>query len=407
MIVHRAAWVLPVVSPPVPNGWVAIDMGRIVAVGRPTESPPLSQQAASAADVTRPGAPRLVILPGLVNAHVHLELSWMRGVVRSASSMPAWAASLIAVRRSAPDQPDGPIHAAIEEARATGTALVGDVTNTLASAEPLAGSPLFANVFFEQLGFTAVEPETLVADAQRRLEPLETHPRLRCSVVPHAPYSVSPALLRAIGEMAGSRVISIHLGESAEEVEFLRDGTGAWRALLQHLGVWSDSWAAPRCGPVEYIARAGLLHDRLVAVHGVQLTDEELDRLAAAGATLVTCPRSNLWTGAGRPPVERFYRSGVKVAVGTDSLASVDDLNVFGELAALHAAAPAVPASQLIASATQAGAEALGFGSELGTLEPGKRAELLAVRLPANVADVEEYLVSGVAPEDVTWLSCE
>jgi cytosine/adenosine deaminase-related metal-dependent hydrolase len=106
----------------------------------------------------------------------------------------------------------------------------------------------------------------------------------------------------------------------------------------------------------------------------------------------------------GSPPLEAFYASGVRVALGTDSLASVDDLNVFEEVAAARRLAPSVPASRLLESATRAGAEALGFGDELGTIEPGKRAELIAVRLPPGVADVEEYLVGGIQPADIAWL---
>jgi 5-methylthioadenosine/S-adenosylhomocysteine deaminase len=136
----------------------------------------------------------------------------------------------------------------------------------------------------------------------------------------------------------------------------------------------------------------------------VQLTDDELRALAAAGATVVTCPRSNRWVGAGLPPVDRFYASGVRVAVGTDSLASVEDLNVFSELQMMRELAPAVPARRILESATRSGADALGFGDELGTIEPGKRAELIAVDVPADVVDVEEYLLSGIRPLDVRWV---
>jgi 5-methylthioadenosine/S-adenosylhomocysteine deaminase len=136
----------------------------------------------------------------------------------------------------------------------------------------------------------------------------------------------------------------------------------------------------------------------------VQLTDDELHTLASAGATVVTCPRSNRWVGAGLPPVERFYASGVRVAVGTDSLASVEDLNVFAELKMMRELATAVPARRILESATKSGSDALGFGSDLGTLEPGKRAELIAVAVPADVTDVEEYLVSGIAPDQIRWL---
>ena len=139
-------------------------------------------------------------------------------------------------------------------------------------------------------------------------------------------------------------------------------------------------------------------------MHGVQLTDPELARLADRGVTLVTCPRSNRWTGVGDPPIDRFIRSGVRLAVGTDSLASAPDLNLFAELESMRRCAPAVPARQLLGCATSAGADALGFGDAFGRIAPGRRAELISVRLPAGVSDVEEYLVSGIAADQITWL---
>jgi cytosine/adenosine deaminase-related metal-dependent hydrolase len=129
-----------------------------------------------------------------------------------------------------------------------------------------------------------------------------------------------------------------------------------------------------------------------------------LRTLAARQVTLVACPRSNVMTGAGTPPIEAFYASGARVAVGTDSLATVPDLNVFSELAALRRLAPNVPASMLLDSATRQGARALGFETDFGTLAPGRRASMLAVQVPAHVGDVEEYLVSGISPELLAWV---
>jgi 5-methylthioadenosine/S-adenosylhomocysteine deaminase len=121
----------------------------------------------------------------------------------------------------------------------------------------------------------------------------------------------------------------------------------------------------------------------------------------------VTCPRSNRWVGVGYPPVERFYRSGVAVAVGTDSLASVEDLNLFSELKTMRWLAPSLPARSLLESATLVGAKALGLDAHLGSITPGKSAELIAVRLPGPVEDVEEYLVGGITGEQITWLNAE
>jgi cytosine/adenosine deaminase-related metal-dependent hydrolase len=349
----------------------------------------------------------VAILPGLVNAHTHLELSWMRSQVPPVGSMPAWAASLIQLRRKVPNDPLEPIEQSIDEARASGTCLVGDVTNTLATYELLAAREFPAAIFRELIGFNAAEPETLVRAAVEQIEARTPVGALRPSIVPHAPYSVSPALFEAIARQAGDRPLSVHLGESDAEIEFLRQGTGPWRTLLESIGAWNPSWRPPGCGPIDYMDRLGLLSKRLIAVHGVQLTDPELSRLAAAQATIVTCPRSNRWTGAGVPPIDRFYASGVRVAIGTDSLASVGDLNLFSEMAEVRRLGASVPARAILHSATQAGAEALGFASELGTLTPGKRAQIIAVRVPAKLSNVEEYLLTGVDPSDISWLNGE
>ena len=119
----------------------------------------------------------------------------------------------------------------------------------------------------------------------------------------------------------------------------------------------------------------------------------------------MTCPRSNMWTGAGTPPIERFYASGVRVAIGTDSLASVVDLNLFAELAAVRRLAPGVPAARILESATLQGADALGFAADYGSIEPGKRADLIAVRIPRGLEDVEEYLLRGIEPDAIQWLN--
>src|SRR5439155_25706484 len=192
--------------------------------------------------------------------------------------------------------------------------------------------------------------------------------------------------------------------ESAEEVEFIARGTGPWRALLEELGVWDRAWVAPQVSPVQYLDEAGFIDPRMLAVHGVQMTATDLARLASRQATLVTCPRSNAHTGAGAPPLEAFYKAGVRVAVGTDSLASVPDLNIFAELAAMRGLAPSVSAAALLDSATRQGARALGFGADYGVIEPGKRARLLAVVVPPAIDDVEEYLVSGVEAAQIQWL---
>ena len=197
---------------------------------------------------------------------------------------------------------------------------------------------------------------------------------------------------------------SIHLAESPEEVEFLATGTGPFRSLLADLGAWDDTWVPPGLAPVPYLQQLGALHARLLVVHGTQLGAGELRTLADAGATLVLCPRSNRWVGAGVPPVAAAFAAGVRVAVGTDSLASVEDLNLFAELAFLREIAPDVPASRLLEAATRGGARALGC-TTLGVLAPGATSRAIVRMPPAGVADVEQWLVADAADTgDLRWL---
>jgi cytosine/adenosine deaminase-related metal-dependent hydrolase len=148
----------------------------------------------------------------------------------------------------------------------------------------------------------------------------------------------------------------------------------------------------------------GFLDEHVLVVHGVHLGEDDLERLASKGATLVTCPRGNSLTGAGAPPIGQFFESGVRVAVGTDSLASVPDLNVFAELEEMRRLAPEVPARLLLEAATINGARALGFETEVGTIDAGKRDALIAVELDSAILSVEERLVSGVDPSQIRWV---
>jgi cytosine/adenosine deaminase-related metal-dependent hydrolase len=394
-MIARARWVLPIHRPPIDGGWVEIASGRVARVGRgapPGPSEDLGDHA---------------LLPGLVNAHAHLELSWMAGRILPSASMTEWIRALLALRREGPAAA-GAITRAMQDAVAsmirTGTVLVGDISNTLESAPLLAQSGLEAVVFHELLGFRETAPDSLVREAQERIRAARAaHPSLRFTLCAHAPYSVSPALLTAIARAVPHGPLPIHLAESPDEVEFLRTGSGPMRRLLEDLDVWTAEWRAPGGDPIQYVASLGYLRKGTLAVHAVHVTDDGLERLRQAGGVIVTCPRSNEWVGAGPPRVARFYGAGIPVAVGTDSLASAPTLNLFDELAELRRLAPEVSAAALLDSATRQGARALGAGDRFGTLEPGKAGRVIGVAIPPGERDVEEYLVSGV-PESAVRL---
>ena len=399
---YTAEWVLPIAGEPIHHGCITVRDGRIAAVHARTE--------AAATDLGR-----VAIMPALVNAHTHLELSYLRGVIPPTDRFLDWVRTIMATRRQFPDPEDPRIidaaRAGIADAKASGTGLIGDISNTLVTALLLREAGVPAQVFYELLRFNASDPEAMTREARAKADAVTSRDSMvRVSLAPHAPYSVSPGLLAAIRadlDAHPGQVSSIHLGESPEEMEFIRHGTGPWRALLEELRVWTDAWEAPGTSPVDYLDRLGFLDRRVLAVHGVQLDGDDLDRLHSLDMTVVACPRSNRYVGVGPPPIESFYAMNVNVAFGTDSLASVEDLNLFSELAEARRIAPRVQARSLLESATRHGARALGFENEFGTIEEGKRAHLIAVRLPGGVDDVEEYLVGGIEPDAIMWLDAE
>jgi cytosine/adenosine deaminase-related metal-dependent hydrolase len=401
LIHYHASWIVSVSDPPMRDGWITVDRGRIAAVTK--RAPANGGQRIDLGEVA--------VMPGLVNAHTHLELSYLRDEVPPAADFVTWIRAVMTARRRRPD-PESPeilhsVERAIAESMACGTAIVGDISNTLVSFAPLTRSPLAGVLFYELIRFNPGDPQAFVDTAWTELQRLVPTDRMRASLAAHAPYSVAPLVFRAIRQAIARDPFaptSVHLSESIEEVEFIRSGSGPWRHLLEDLGVWDPAWVPPGGSPVQFLDDSGFLDARVLAVHGVQMTARDLARLASRGTTLVTCPRSNGHTGAGAPPIADFYRSGVRVAVGTDSLASAPDLNVFAELATMRALAPDVPAATLIDSATREGARALGYDADYGTIEPGKRARLLAVEIPPLTIDVEEYLVGGIAPQQLRWI---
>jgi cytosine/adenosine deaminase-related metal-dependent hydrolase len=406
LIRYHAAWVVPIEGEPIKDGWVMVDGGRIVALGRRAVND--ATKGVELGDVA--------VMPGLVNAHTHLEFSYLRDQVAPASSFTAWARQIISERRKAPHplkdlRVVDAIDAAIDELVRCGTAVVGEITNTLfVTFDKLAQSPLAGVVFWELIGFNLGEDPDFDAMVNQALEDLGELPhtdKVRASLAAHAPYSVAPLFFRAIKKAVDRMPFapsSVHLAENVEEVELLKTGGGPWKTLMTDIGSWNHAWTAPGVGPVQYLDDMKFIDDRLIVVHGVQMTRGDLNLLRERGATLVTCPRSNAHTGAGVPPIEEFYESGVRVAVGTDSLASSPDLNIFAEIATLHALAPAVPPSSLLESATLQGARALGFDGDYGSIEPGKLARLIAVDVPPGTSDVEEYLVSGIHPGQIRWV---
>jgi aminodeoxyfutalosine deaminase len=385
----RAEWIVPVDRPPIRDGCVALRGGRIVWVGAAGEA---DQPNGQIRDLGHG-----VLLPGLVNAHAHIELSHLRGAVESNGGFVPWVRSLVG--RRGQDAEDA-VRAAAEQEIAglveRGTAAVGDVSNGLAHLDLLAAAKLDAVVFYELLAWDPERAESMLNSAASRVAGLgpTLRPGLDVRLAAHAPHSVSPALFERLRRTGGPA--ALHLAESPSESRFLVTGNGDWAEFLRERGLGHVPFAPPGARPVPYVDGLGVLHERLVAAHCVQVDDADLRTLAARGVHVAVCPRSNRRLGVGIPPVPAMLEAGVRVCLGTDSLASVDDLDLLQDAAALQREFPRLAPEAIVRMATSAGAEALGFG-DLGTLAPGKRAVFAWAEADHGLADPLAFLVSGAA----------
>lgn len=378
---------VPVSRPPLRHGRVAVDAGRIAWVGAAGDA------GEPAGEVQDLGSG--VLLPGLVNAHCHLELSGLAGAIPPGIGFSAWVTALVAARAAAaPEALEAAATAAIDGLAGTGTVAIGDVSNALAHLPALGRSSVDAVVFYEQIGWDPARADAIADAARDRLAALR--PSLPSNVevrlAAHAPHSVSAPLFR---RLRGEGLGALHLAESPDESAFLVDGDGDWGAFLRSR-VGSIPWDPPRQSPVAYVDGLGVLVPGLLAAHCVHVDAADRERLARSGTAVAVCPRSNRTIGVGLPPVEELRAAGVTLALGTDSLASSPSLDLAEEMAALQRELPGLEPAFIVHMATAGGARALGR-PQLGALEPGRRAALAFAPAEASLASPEAFLTSGEA----------
>jgi cytosine/adenosine deaminase-related metal-dependent hydrolase len=345
------------------------------------------------------GAPRElgpgVLLPGLVNAHCHLELSHLQGVAPFGEGFVPWVEAFVNARpRYGEEEAASATAAAIASLEEGGTVAVGDISNRLTHLERLGESSLRSVVFLEALAWEPEKGAEAEAWIDERLAAAPVGGQVELRPAAHAPHSVSPALLRRLVARGG--IGTIHLAESPEECRFLRTGDGPWAELLDRRGLGHVPFAPPGTTPVRYADDLGLLHPGLVVAHGVHTTAEDREVLAQRGVSVALCPRSNRNIGVGEADVPALLDAGVRLCLGTDSLVSVETLDVLDDAALLAGRFPDLDPAQIVRMATAGGAEALGL-DELGTLEPGKRAALAFFPAEEPPEDPCAYVVSGAA----------
>jgi 5-methylthioadenosine/S-adenosylhomocysteine deaminase len=390
--VLSADWVLPIEGPPLRDGAVAIEDGRIAAVGPRAELGSSSHYHDA------------VLLPGFVNAHSHIEYAVYGGFGDGLGDFAEWIT--LHIQRKARIGWEEYVDIArlgAAECLASGITTIGDCSYSGAAAVACADLGLSATVYIEVFGADpAPALEHFAATRERIAGSLSD--RVRPGISPHAPYSVSLELYRAAAELG--LPMATHISESPAEVRYVTTGEGPW-------GAYSDLLVTPpgRTG-TRMLAENDLLGSNVVAAHCVMVDEEEIGLLAATETGVAHCPRSNGALGCGVAPLAELRGASVNVGVGTDSPASAPSFDFFEELRSVVFAARAraqqpdvLSAAEALELGTLGGARALGLDSEVGSLVSGKRADLSVVSLEGSaylpVEDPAAALVFGGSPERV------
>lgn len=364
-----ARWILPIDAPPLPHGLLTLQGDHIVAV---------EPQGARQADLDFGNA---AILPGLVNAHTHLDLSDAAGKCPPTPDFTLWLRQVIAHRRAQSEEDKArAVATGIEQCVRYGTTLVGDIAAGGVSWDALTRVPLHSVVFHELIGLAPDRAREALLQADR----CGRHPDAdrRPGLSPHAPYSFNFDAARAIAPREVP--VALHFLESAAEAELLAHHTGPFVPFLQELSAWAPEGLAPPQAWVD------LLGDHALFIHANFAAS--LPRLPR---TVVYCPRTHAAFGHPPHPFRAMLARGTRVALGTDSLASNPDLDVLAEARFLHARYPDVPGDALLRMITLSGAEALGWGTTAGSLTPGKAGDLIVAPLDNTDGQAEDVVLGS------------
>lgn len=378
-MIYSARHLLPMDGPPVPWGSLRVAGGRIAEIGtRETLRPGPGEEVREFPDG--------ILMPGLINAHCHLELGMARGQLPRSEAFPMWVSRLRkALEGAGPEQYRQSVRLGALECLKNGTTTVVDVGNSGEAAAVLADLPIRSFPYLELIGLDpAVAADRLRQGSDWLAAQPESHARYRPGVTCHAPYSCSPELLRFVAGADGLREgpFTVHVAESAEESAMFKEAKGALLDFCRR-AFPKLRWDAggPEGGPIRWLYRQGALPPRSLLVHCNAADAEEARILAATECSVVHCPRSREFFGHEGPPLQLYREAGVNLCLGTDSLASNEGLNLFDEMAELRRRHPGIPARDILAMATRNGAAALGLGKELGLLRKGARADFIAIAL--------------------------
>jgi cytosine/adenosine deaminase-related metal-dependent hydrolase len=371
---------------PIVDGAVVIRYGKIIDVGR-REQLVRKYQGHRVVQMDK-----AVLMPGLVNVHAHLELPPLLGRIQ-AHDYPEWVLCLLREKkRLSPRDYSAAVRKNSALIIESGTTTIADICTHGASPAVLIRSGLRSIIYHEIISMGRsplfpVIPSTCCPKSHL----------LSYGLSPHSPHTVSEAVLRNIRTIAkrtGKRVC-MHVAETEEETRLLRRRKNGLERMYAAAG-WDIAWAPKDRSSFSYLKRIGMLSPTFLAVHAVQANDKDIAIIKRTGACIAHCPRSNHALRVGTMPLAKFLRAGIPVGLGTDSLASVATLNLWDEMrfaSRIHDDSRITP-RDILNMATLGGAQALGIDREIGSLEPGKRADCIAVPLPEkNTGDLSSDLL--------------
>ena len=406
MICYHARWVLPITAPPIPDGTVAELGGRIIYVG----------PRANAPGGTDHDLGDCALLPGLVNAHTHLELTVFRGLLEDLSFR-EWIARLQGAKVAVmtPERFLDSARWGIAEGVRTGITTYADTCDSGVVLEAMRERGV-RGIMYQEVFSPSPEPAAVRAAAARLAEQLARHDALETElqhvgVSPHAPYTVSDPLFALIAR--SGRRIAVHIAESDAEERYVRDGDGPFADALRARGIP----VAPRASsPIALMAKLGVLDAHPLLIHCVRVSEPDIASIAASGSTVAHCPISNAKLGHGIAPLLEMLDAGIAVGLGSDSMAANNRMQLLEESRAAVLAQrarslrpDALSAAQALELATLGGARALGIADRIGSLEVGKEADLAAFDLSslagAADADLEAALVFALGAEPARFVA--
>jgi len=402
---YASSWVLPISSPPINNGAVAVADGKIIAVGPLAEI--IDQLGPANVQIDDQG--EAAILPGLVNVHSHLELTSMRGFLEDLP-FHQWILKLTRTKYRLLSREDllASALAGAAEAIKAGITTMADTCDSGVSFDALLISGQRGCMFQEAFGVNPADAEQSLNDLSSKIEKYRqrTTELVSVGISPHAPYTVSSRLFKLLTDYAlRERLdVCIHAAESSAEAGLLLSGTGSFAEGYRTRGI---DWEAPGCSTIAYLHRLGVLEARPLLVHCVAASEDDLDLIEQSRSRVAHCPKSNAKLGHGIAPLIKMRKRRISAGLGTDSVASNNTCDLIDEARFCCLAHRAqerdeaiLKAGDVLEMATIGGAKALGLDERIGTLEPGKEADLIAVDLS------QIHCLPGYDPADAIIYSC-